>query len=110
MSASDIQISRSILAIVFVVSGFGKLRDLSMFASVIQVHLGLRSRKVSRALARLTVTIEVIVATLLVLPENVTFRVGVIGAFSLLLAFTAVMTRNALRSSPLDCFCFGRSD
>lgn len=110
MSGSDIQISRLILAIVFVISGLGKLRDLSMFASIIQVHLGLRSRKVSRALAKLTVTTEVIVAISLVLPGNATFRVGVLGTCSLLLAFTAVMTRNALRSSPLDCFCFGHSE
>jgi len=106
---STLQISRTLLAIIFFVSSFGKLRDLSMFTAVVQVHLGLRSRKVSRALATLTVASELLVAIMLILPGTM-LRGGIIGASNLLLAFTVVMTRNVLRKSPLDCFCFGHAD
>ena len=93
-----------LLAVVFVVSAVGKLRDQAG-TRIATAEFGIPPA-LSRAVSVGLPVVELAVAALLVLP--VTARVGGIAAAALLSAFTVAIVRLIARGESPDCHCFGQ--
>jgi hypothetical protein len=100
---------RGLLAGIFLVSLFGKLRGRAAYGEFVTATgtLLLVSHRAERVLATLALTAECLVALMLVVPVPV--AVSFAAAIALLCSFTGALVRALRRGEDTSCHCFGAS-
>jgi thiol-disulfide isomerase/thioredoxin/uncharacterized membrane protein YphA (DoxX/SURF4 family) len=102
--ADAVLIARLLLVAVFLIAGFSKLAD-RRGAHTALLEFGLPQPAVL-PLAIALPLLELAVALALLIPRSTT--IGAIGAFTLLIAFTAAIGANLARGRKPNCHCFGQ--
>ncbi|MBC6459730.1 MauE/DoxX family redox-associated membrane protein [Actinomadura sp. HBU206391] len=101
--------SRAVLALVFVASSLGKLRDRAAFRSFVVSLLRLEPLpgRWARPVAGAVVTVEAAIPVLLIVPSTVVG--GFVLAGCALIAFSVAIGTAIRRNTNIPCKCFGAS-